>query len=263
MTTLASLTPATVGTAAAAALQRHVGRLVVPLAPGVRLTLDPPQGDTDISLTVASLCAWAQTGELGDWTDHEDAADALLTASDALYASPLRPWQGGDLEAGKTYNVALPSGVVSDADPVLQTVARHHPVALTWSQIMTMLGRKARGGHFNTQRKRLLEQGYVTEHNDAVIAADRLWTIVEKPERPADLTEVFRKTLPDPARRIFEYLVQWHGPRCSEEQIGSALSLKPKGGHWNSAMSTLTRANLIFKTNGFIALNHHFLKGGN
>ena len=171
--------------------------------------------------------------------------------------------QGGDLEAGKTYNVALPSGVVSDADPVLQTVARHHPVALTWSQIMTMLGRKARGGHFNTQRKRLLEQGYVTEHNDAVIAADRLWTIVEKPERPADLTEVFRKTLPDPARRIFEYLVQWHGPRCSEEQIGSALSLKPKGGHWNSAMSTLTRANLIFKTNGFIALNHHFLKGGN
>lgn len=99
MTTLASLTPATVGTAAAEALQRHVGRLVVPLAPGVRLTLDPPQGDTDISLTVASLCAWAQTGELGDWTDHEDAADALLTASDALYASPLRPWQGGDLEA--------------------------------------------------------------------------------------------------------------------------------------------------------------------
>lgn len=89
---LADLVPATVGRAATELVLARIGRLALPLSPGVTLHVGAIQGDTDLGVTVASLCAWAQTGDLGDlgdWTDAEDAADALLGATEALYRAPL------------------------------------------------------------------------------------------------------------------------------------------------------------------------------
>lgn len=86
---LSDLDPRTVGSAATDAVLQRLSRLAMPLSPGVTLHVGPAQGDTDLGLTVASLCAWAQSGTLGDWTDHEDAADALLTVTEALYRAPL------------------------------------------------------------------------------------------------------------------------------------------------------------------------------
>ena len=71
---LDTLTPADVGRAATAAVLQRLSRLALPLSPGVTLRWDS-QGDTGLGLTVADLCAWAQRGEMGDWVDHEDAAD--------------------------------------------------------------------------------------------------------------------------------------------------------------------------------------------
>lgn len=72
---LSDLDPATVGRAATDAVLARLGRLALPLSPGVALVVPRAQGDTDLGLTVASLCAWAQSGALGDWEDHEYAAD--------------------------------------------------------------------------------------------------------------------------------------------------------------------------------------------
>lgn len=103
----------------------RLARLHVPLGPGITLALDggavvdpetqavtrrPPEPrGTDLHATVAQLTRWAQTGDLGDWQDHEDAADALQTAASVLCAAPLRPWQVSDLDAA----VSLPR----DAEP--------------------------------------------------------------------------------------------------------------------------------------------------
>lgn len=99
--TLASLDPAAVGRHATDLVLQRLSRLALPLSPGVTLTWrHTPGDDTDLGLTVADLTAWAQSGTLGDWIDHEDAADALLTATEALYRAPLADgWDAAAAEA--------------------------------------------------------------------------------------------------------------------------------------------------------------------
>lgn len=108
---LASLDPATVGRAATEAVLARLARLALPLAPGVSPRWEHT-GDTDLGLTVAALAAWAQTGALGDWTDHEDAADALLGATEALCRAPL-----GDAWDAAVAEAAADDGPTDD-DPV-------------------------------------------------------------------------------------------------------------------------------------------------
>jgi hypothetical protein len=117
VTNLADLHPPTVGREAVDLVLRRLGRLSVPLSPGVSLDGLRVRGDTDLGLTVASLTAWCQTGALGDWEDNEDAADALLGAAESLCAAPLRDWTPGDLDAA----VDLPRG--SDPGPVALVLA--------------------------------------------------------------------------------------------------------------------------------------------
>ena len=120
---LADLAPAAVGRAATDAVLQRLARLALPLAPGVMLHVPPAQGDTDLGLTVASLCAWAQSGALGDWTDHEDVADALLGATEALYRAPL--WDAWS---------AAEDGP-ADSDPVACVLAA------AWSRVKVMRGK--------------------------------------------------------------------------------------------------------------------------
>lgn len=125
---LADQRPDAVGREAVELVLSRLARLHVPLSPGVELSYDggrtpegralPPEPlSTDLALTVAQLTRWAQGGSLGDWADHDDAADALQTAAEALCASPLRPWQVADLDAA----VALPRG--AEPGPVALVLA--------------------------------------------------------------------------------------------------------------------------------------------
>lgn len=124
---LSDLIPAAVGTAATELVLGRLARLVAPLSPGVMLHVGAVQGDTDLGVTVASLCAWAQTGELGDWTDHEDAADALLGATEALYRAPL----------ADAWNAAVAAVEAEDGpegDPVAMALAA------AWSRLRVCRG---------------------------------------------------------------------------------------------------------------------------
>ena len=46
---------------------------------------------------------------------------------------------------------------------LLKTAVTHSPVRFTWSRLAALNGRKARGGHFNTRRRLLIDGGFVTE----------------------------------------------------------------------------------------------------
>lgn len=129
---LSDLDPRTVGRAATDAVLARLSRLSLPLSPGVDLRWDT-RGDTDLGLTVAQLCAWAQRGDLGDWADHEDAADALLTATEVLYRTPLGDaWDAAAAEACADDGPA-------DSDPVACVLAA------AWSRLRVCRGHAVTG----------------------------------------------------------------------------------------------------------------------
>lgn len=69
---------------------KHIARQSFGLAPAVTVGFRTPSrpemaGGTDLGLTVQSLVAFAQRGELGDWPDASCALDALQTVCSALY----------------------------------------------------------------------------------------------------------------------------------------------------------------------------------
>lgn len=129
-------------------------------------------------------------------------------------------------------------GIPYDEDPLLMTAISVWPARLTWSQIAAMCGRKARGGHFNTKRKALLELGLVREELGLVVVANP--PTVSEGTVPADLLE---KNLPQPAAKMFAAIR--NRPGISVEQLAQHLGMQPRGGHWNTGMSTLKRNGLV------------------
>lgn len=132
-TKLSACSPRAIGARATAAVLQRLSRLVVPLSPGITLRIPAAQGDTDLALTVASLAAWAQSGALGDWQDHEDAADALLTATEVLYRAPL-----GDAWDAAVAEAAADDGP-ADSDPVALVLAA------AWSRLRVCRGHAVTG----------------------------------------------------------------------------------------------------------------------
>lgn len=101
---LADLDPAEVGEAAARAVTERIAALSLPLSPGVTVALGRTEPEdlraTDLAATFETLTRYAQGGvPVGDWVDDEDAADAILGATEALLAAPGRPWNPEDLDA--------------------------------------------------------------------------------------------------------------------------------------------------------------------
>ena len=101
---LSTLSPEAVGRDAAERVLRRLGRLAVPLSPGVTLAL--PHADpaaSGLALTAADLTRWAQSGDTADWGSHHGAEDALLEVGEALWSRPIDAgsdgWTVGDLRA--------------------------------------------------------------------------------------------------------------------------------------------------------------------
>lgn len=123
-------------------------------------------------------------------------------------------------------------------DPLIAAAERVWPVRLTWAALCAMCGRKSRGGHFNTTRKRLIEDSVVYEENGLVNLVLPPYT--EGGECPADLLE---QNLPQPAAKMFAAIRDQ--PGMTPEQLAETLDMAPRGGHWNTGMSTLRRNGLI------------------
>ena len=110
---LSSLSPDAVGVDAATRVLRRLSRLAVPLSPGVALSLGAGDAaSTGVALTVADLCRYAQTGDVGDWGSPAGAEDALLEVGEALWSRPIDAgpcdgWTVDDLRAA----------LADDADP--------------------------------------------------------------------------------------------------------------------------------------------------
>lgn len=131
-----------------------------------------------------------------------------------------------------------PRAVIAGVDPLLSAALSIWPVRLTWPALAAMCGRKARGGHFNTAKKRLLESGLVREDDGLVVPSSP--PALPANEVPADILE---RNLPQPSAKMFSTIRSV--PGITPGQMAERLGLKPTGGHWNTGLSTLRKNNLI------------------
>lgn len=129
------------------------------------------------------------------------------------------------------------------ADPFLKAARLVWPARMSWAVLASMCGRKARGGSFNTRRRRLLDRGYLREEGGLV-------TLVDPPEMPegtipADLLEA---NLPTPSAEAFRLIRS--RPGIGIDELAAALGVVPRGGSWNTRMSILRRNGLIVEGDG-------------
>lgn len=162
-------------------------------------------------------------------------------AAEPLPASPAPRRAAGSPTPARS---AAPVG-----DDPLATMARSiWPVTLTWAQLCALCGRKARGGHFNKIRKRLVEEGIVREEGGRVVLAD-----------PPDMgdaipADVLEQVLPNPARQMFAAIRASPGV-MDVLGLGNHLGLQPRGGHWNTGMHILRSNDLIREHGGVLSIN--------
>lgn len=129
------------------------------------------------------------------------------------------------------------------ADPLLNAALQVWPVKMTWAGLASMCGRKARGGHFNSARKRLVDNGFIREEGDLVVIAN-------PPKTPAGIApaDLLEQNLPQPAQKMFVSIRR--RPGVSIQSLADDLGMQPRGGHWNTGMSTLRRNGLISEGDG-------------
>lgn len=85
---LATIDPATLAADVDERLVRYLGRLAVPLSPGLTLHVGH-HGQSDMALTVSALVTYAQRGlPVWDWDTHGEARDGVQSVVSTLYACP-------------------------------------------------------------------------------------------------------------------------------------------------------------------------------
>lgn len=181
------------------------------------------------------------------------AQDVLAQVGDAPTAPPVAPVVVRTESRPRPASATPKPAAASGADGLLAIAVRHWPAQLTWAQVAALGGRKARGGHFNTSRKALIDNGLVADRADIVEITDAGFEHAGgKPEKPVDLVQAYLAALPTPANKMLDILVR--RPRIEAEDLAIQLAMQPRGGHWNTGLSTLARCGLIKRTGTVIIL---------
>ncbi len=135
----------------------------------------------------------------------------------------------------------------SGTDPLLAAAVSIWPARGTWGMLASMCGRKARGGHFNSARKALIEGGHV--RMDGELVTPVIPPATPQGVIPADLLE---QNLPQPAAKMFSAIRA--EPGITVIGLASVLGMQPRGGHWNSGMATLRRNGLIVESSDHLSV---------
>lgn len=168
-------------------------------------------------------------------TPRKSVAAAMSTVKTTRYVDGVDQTK---VVAMKPSATTIQRGVPSGEDPLLSTAISIWPAKATWSILAAMCGRKARGGHFNTARKRLIDSGFVREEGDLVV-------LVKPPPRSEGMiqADLLEQKLPQPAQKMFATIRK--RPGITLIDLGEALHMQPRGGHWNTGLSILRKNGLI------------------
>lgn len=136
----------------------------------------------------------------------------------------------------------------SAARKMLAVLDTNPPVARSWTQVATLAGLKARGGHFNAGKKTLAEAGLITETSGLIRIAQSSAGAVAPLDDPAAVVELWAGSLSGAAPKILRHLFA-AGGKADRERVAESLGMQPRGGHWNAAWKEL-RDNEIVTVDG-------------
>ncbi len=174
--------------------------------------------------------------------DEVRSAIDRLSPEQAATSTP-RAAKPADVPVMAVRKPSSPASQDSVGDPLLAAALQVWPAKMTWAGLAAMCGRKARGGHFNTRRKALIDGGLVVMEGDLVVPANPPATAMGA--IPADLLEA---NLPQPAAKMFSAIRA--APGIAIADLASRLGMQPRGGHWNNGMAILRRNGLITDKGG-------------
>lgn len=138
----------------------------------------------------------------------------------------------------------------SAAVKMLAVLDTNPPVKRSWTQVATLAGLKARGGHFNAGRKALIDSGLIAQEGGLVRIVEPSASAGSGAPDPAELVAMWSGSLAGAAPKILRNLFE-NGP-ADREQIAARLDMQPRGGHWNAAWKEL-RDNGIVEMDGSVA----------
>lgn len=166
------------------------------------------------------------------------------------------------LKAEKKAAAPNDCGLTRGAAALLDVAVERWPARFSWTQLCTMNGTKARGGHFNTCRKMLVEGGHVSDDGGFVTpSASALKLAGVDPNRKVDaeeLRETWQNVLPNPADKMLAYLIaRTPNYPVTPDELGRALGMAPRGGHWNTGLRVLKDNDLIEVKDGKIRAAAH------
>ena len=139
----------------------------------------------------------------------------------------------------------------SAARKMLAVLDTRPPIKRSWTQVATLAGLRASGGHFNAGRKALRDQALVTEDGPLVAIASPSAEASQPVDDPAGLVAIWREQLRGAAPKILEALFH-AGGSAHRSAIAETLGMKPSGGHWNSGWKEL-RDNDVVRLAGDVA----------
>lgn len=142
-------------------------------------------------------------------------------------------------------------GLNSAARKMLAVLDTNPPVKRTWTQVATLAGLKARGGHFNQGKRALLDRGEVKIENDLVSVVRPSSSAAPPSSDPAAVVEVWANVLTGAAPKILRLIFE-SGGRMDREAVAASLGMAPRGGHWNAAWKEL-RDNGVITISGSTA----------
>lgn len=191
------------------------------------------------------------------------AAPAVPAPGPAAALPPPAPRAVPPRAAGNRFYREPPSAgddgaLPSSARKMLAVIDTNPPVRRTWTQVATLAGLKARGGHYNTGRKALVDSGLVSDDGSLVQIANPTAGAVTPETDPAALVATWSRSLSGAAPRILQYLFE-AGGQADQIMVAEALAMQPRGGHWNTSWKELRDNEIVTLSGGTATLTDLFM----
>lgn len=150
----------------------------------------------------------------------------------------------------------------SAARKMLAVLDTKPPVRRSWTQVATLAGLRARGGHFNAGRKALIDSGLIVDSGGLIAIMKPSGAARAETSDPIALVEMWATSLSGAAPKILRYLFSQADGARSRDSIAHNLSMQPRGGHWNAAWKELRDNGIVTVDGGVAQLTELFRPAG-
>lgn len=200
--------------------------------------------------------ALASFAEIGRQIDEAFAPLRALAEANTIAAAPVGTSNAPTVPKKPAQRPAAAPRAASSNDPLLAAALSVWPAKMTWAGLCSMCGLKARGGSFNTKKRRLLDGGLVKEEGALVVPTNP--PTIPSGMIPADLLE---QNLPTTSAEAFKVIRS--NPGITLAGLAETLGVQARGGSWNTRLSILRNNGLIEQHGDALSIPAALLGGVN